>query len=97
MCMEGSDLCKELTGHSLQGLFRPGSEPVNGGVVDQSGEVPAAGLEEFPARRHAEDNVEVAGTLLDEVGPDALPCGRTTRLHCFVTNLVYGNNGSRLS
>ena len=82
-----SHLREELSCDGLQGLLGPGSEPVDGGVVDQPREVAAASLEQFSDGRHAEDNVEVARTLLDEEGPHTLFCGGTTRLDCLVTNL----------
>ena len=82
-----TDLCQELAGHCVQGLLGPGSEPVDGGVVDQAREVPAASLEDLPDGRHAEDDVQVAGTLLDEVGPHALPGRLPPRLHRLIPHL----------
>ena len=32
-------ICQELGGHSMQGISRPLTEPVNGGTVDQAGEL----------------------------------------------------------
>ena len=60
-------LSKKLTGNSMQGLFGPSSEPVNGDIVHHSREVSAAGLEGLSHRGHAEYNVEVVGTLFDKV------------------------------
>ena len=82
-----SHLSQELTSHCLQSLLGPGSEPVDGGVVDQPGEVPAACLEDLANGGHAQYNVQVARTLLDEVGPDTLSGGGAPCLHCLVTNL----------
>lgn len=82
-----TDLCQELAGHSVQGLLGPGSEPVDGRVVDQARKVPAASLEDLSNGRHAEDDVQVAGTLLDEVGPHTLPGWLPPCLHCLISHL----------
>ena len=71
----------------MQGLFGPGSEPVNGDIVDQTGEIPAACLEDVSHWRHGQHNVQVVDRLLDEVAPDTLLGGRQTQLGGFLTNL----------
>ena len=65
-------LRQEVCSDGCQSLLGPGCEPVDGHVVHQAREVPAAVLEGVARGRHAEDNVEVVGALLDEVGPARL-------------------------
>ena len=68
----------------MQSLLGPGSEPVDGGIVDQSRKVTTASPQCLPDRRHAEHNVEVVGGLLHKVGPAVLPGREKTRLlHLF--------------
>ena len=62
-------LSKEVASHSMQSLLRPGSEPVNGDIVDQAGEVTAASPQCVPYWWHAQHNVEVVGRLLDKIRP----------------------------
>lgn len=71
----------------MQGLLGPGCEPVDGDVVDQTGEVPAACLEDVSHWRHGQHYVQVVDRLLDEVAPDALLGGGQTQFGGFFTNL----------
>ena len=66
-------LSKEVASHSVQSLLRPGSEPVNGGIVDQAGEVTAASPQCVPYWWHAQHNVEVVGRLFNKIRPTTFP------------------------
>lgn len=86
--MSIAHLRQELASHCMQCLFRPSCEPVNGDVVDQPGEVPAACLEGVPHWGHGQDYVHVADRFLDKVAPHTLLGGQQSQLGGFFTNLA---------
>lgn len=51
-------------------------------------EVPAAGSEDVPYRRHAQDNVQVVGTLVHKVLPHAVFGRPRAHLQGLVTDLT---------
>ena len=88
-------LSQELAGYSVQGLLWPSGEPVDGGIVDQAGEVAAASSQCVPDRRHAEHNVQIVGGLLNKVRPAAFSGGEKTSLLYLISDLREGGREGR--
>ena len=59
-------------GDAAKGLGGPGLEPIDHGVVDHTGKVPAPGSERVSHGGHGENDVQVFLALFREVGPAAL-------------------------
>lgn len=76
---EGNALDKPL-GHADEGRLRPREEPVDGGAVDEGGEVAAADPKSISHGGHAEDNVEVLPHAGDEGGEAGVAGFRDTEL-----------------
>lgn len=77
----------EDAGHCVQGLFRPGEEPVYTGVVHHPREVPAARSQSVTNWGHGHHQMQVVGTLVDKVLPDAFSGWSWTGVLGFVTHL----------
>ncbi|RNA15601.1 hypothetical protein BpHYR1_015874 [Brachionus plicatilis] len=56
---------QERGGHGKKGLFGPRHEPVDDGVVDQSGKIAASGAQSVAYRGHGQHYVQIAGAVSD--------------------------------